>query len=102
MANKKIGRPLSYKFNVSSGAVCCSCRKRKSVTADNRFCLRCIRKIIRYENPNLRSYIGSEKLDRKEMNITSFDCELIDFDADCSLGGRPNFDSWFPLIDGQY
>jgi hypothetical protein len=100
--NNNIGKRHSHKFNSVSDGVCCRCRKRKSVTSDNRFCLRCLRKIIRSENPVLRTYIGSEQLDRKEMNLNRFDCELIDFDADCSLGGRPNYDSWFPLLDGQY
>jgi hypothetical protein len=90
------------KFISRPDGICCSCRKRKSVTADGRFCLRCLREIIRYENFVPRSYIGSERLDRNEIDVSRFDCELIDFDADCSLGGKPNFDSWFPLIDGQY
>ncbi|MDR2761475.1 MAG: hypothetical protein LBB88_02605 [Planctomycetaceae bacterium] len=90
------------KFVARSDGVCCRCGCRKAVTSDNRFCLRCLRKIIRNSTPNPRTYIGSEQLDRCELDVRRFDCEIIDFDSDCSLGGRPNFDSWFPVIDEQY
>jgi hypothetical protein len=90
------------KFKPRRDGICCRCKKRKSITSDGRFCGSCLRKIIFYMNPNTRSYIGSERLDRKDADVSCFNCELIDFDADCSLGGKPNNDSWFPFIDGQH
>jgi hypothetical protein len=93
---------MQKNFIPRSDEHCVYCGKRKAITFDKLFCRKCLRRLIRQTTPKPRTYIGSERLDRMEWDTQRFDCEIIDFDADVSLGGQPNYDSWFPPIDGQY
>jgi ribosomal protein S14 len=82
---------------------CCRCGKRHAITRDGLFCRKCLRKIIRKLTPDLKTYIGSENLDRKEWNQDRFDRSgIIDFDAEYSLGGKPDYDAWFPTEEEHY
>jgi hypothetical protein len=76
---------------------CCHCGEREATTYDKLFCKKCLRRLIRQSTPNPRTYVGSERLDRKELRPDRFDrAGMVDFDAECSLGGKPDYDAWFP------
>ena len=87
---------MTKKYQARSDGKCSICETSKAVTCDKLFCRRCFRKLLDEEYRPVRTYVGSERLDRKQFEHDRFDrAEIVDTDAEYGLGGRPDYDAWF-------
>ena len=79
---------------------CIECDTRAAVTTDGLYCRKCLRRKIAHDNP-IPKRRSAEHLDRRDYEGHAFDCELVDFDAECGLGGRPDYDAWMAPEPGE-
>ena len=74
---------------------CCVCETAEAETRGDLFCISCLYDLTRRDNQPVRTYLDYERVGRKELDQSRFDWDYTDFDAECSLGGKPDYDAWF-------
>jgi ribosomal protein L37E len=82
---------------------CRRCGKSNVMIDEKCLCNKCFPIVLRNANRVGRTYLDVEYLDRREWSENRFlRSGIIDFDAECSLGGFPDDDSWFPPEEEHY
>ncbi|MDR1140610.1 MAG: hypothetical protein LBL62_02890 [Planctomycetaceae bacterium] len=82
---------------------CRRCGKRNVMIDEKSLCNKCFPVVLRNANCEGRTYLEAEHLDRKEWAENRFlRSGIVDFDAECSLGGFPDEDTWFPTEEEHY
>jgi hypothetical protein len=82
---------------------CRRCGMRNVIIDEKCLCNRCFPIVLRNANRVGRTYLDAEHLDRREWSEDRFlRSGIIDFDAECSLGGFPDDDTWFPKEEEHY
>jgi hypothetical protein len=82
---------------------CRRCGKRNVIIDEKCLCNKCFPIVLRNANHVGRTYLDAESLDRREWSEDRFlRSGIVDFDAECSLGGCSDDDTWFPLEEEHY